>query len=129
MAFHGSLTTQEASTKDTTGDALEYEGTEQSYDISGSALILTQDDELNGGAVNVDNMEDYVRNIILYWRICLMEGDNNRTIVEEIASGVCKCTQLTLSGQTAGTSTYNYQLKGQGEYNIGDDTPESESDI
>ena len=35
MSFHGSAQTEESSTKDTTGDALEYEVVGQTYDISG----------------------------------------------------------------------------------------------
>ena len=114
MSFHGSLQTQESSTKDTTGDALEYEVTGQSYDISGSALTLVPSDTLNTGADSLNDMETFVQNTLLYWRICLMEGTNNRTVVEEIASGQCRCTQLQLQGQNRQNAQYSYTLQGYG---------------
>ena len=72
MALHGSAQTEESSTKDTTGDALEYEVVGQSYDISGSALILTPDDTLGGNTANtLNDIEGWVKDQLLYWRICL----------------------------------------------------------
>lgn len=118
MSLHCSLQTEESSTKDTTGDALEYEGTGQSYDISGSGLMLTPSDTLNTGANSLNDMENYVKNTLLYWRICLMDGANNRTVVEEIASGQCKCTQLQIQGQNKQTSSYNYTLNGYGPITV-----------
>ena len=119
MSLHGSAQTEQSSTKDTTGDALEYEVTGQTYDISGSALVLTPADTLNTGANSVNDMESYVTNQLLFWRICLMEGEHNRTVVEEIASGQCKCTQLQLQGQNKQTASYNYTLQGYGAITIG----------
>lgn len=119
MAFHGSAQTEESSTKDTTGDALEYEVTGLGYDITGSALILTPNDALNTGGVSVNDMESYVQNTLLYWSICLCEGTNNRTVVEEIAHGTCKCTQLQLQGQNRQNGVYNYTLKGYGAITVG----------
>ena len=118
MAFHASLQTEESSTKDTTGDTLEYEATGQSYDISGSGLVLTPSDTLNTGANSLNDMENYVRNTLLYWKICLVNGTNNRTVVEEIASGTCKCTQLQIQSQTKQAVQYNYTLNGYGAFTV-----------
>jgi len=118
MSLHCSLQTEESSTKDTTGDALEYDATGQSYDISGSGLVLTPADTLNTGANSLNDMEGYVQNTLLYWRICLMEGTNNRTVVEEIASGQCKCTQLQIQGQNKQNASYNYTLNGYGPITV-----------
>ena len=56
MQLHGSATTEESSTKDTTGDDLEYEVTGLSYDISGSGLVLSTDDALNTGANSANDV-------------------------------------------------------------------------
>jgi len=114
MSLHGSAQTEESSTKDTTGDALEYDVVGQSYDITGSGLVLTPSDSLNTGANGLNDMEGYVQDTMLYWRICLMEGTNNRTVVEEIAHGTCKCTQLQMKGQNKQNASYNYTLNGYG---------------
>ena len=119
MSLHGSAQTEESSTKDTTGDALEYEVTGQSYDISGSALMLVPNDSLNTGANSFNDLEGLVNNTTLYWRICLMEGTNNRTVVEEIASGQAKLTSLQAQGQNKQNAQYNYTLTGYGAITIG----------
>ena len=126
MSLHLSLETQESSTKDTTGDALEYEATGQSYDISGSALVLTPADALNTGANSLNDMLDLVGDTLLYWRICLMEGTNNRTIVETICSGNAKLTQLNPTGQNKQTAQYSYTLTGFGGITVTSDTSSSE---
>ena len=56
MSLHGSAQTEESSTKDTTGDALEYDVVGQSYDITGSGLVLTPSDSLNTGANGLNDM-------------------------------------------------------------------------
>ena len=122
MSLHCSLQTEESSTKDTTGDALEYDATGQSSDLSGSGLVLTPADALNTGANSLNDMEGYVQNTLLYWRICLMEGTNNRTVVEEIASGQCKCTQLQIQGQNKQNASYNYTLNGYGAISVPDES-------
>ena len=119
MALHGSAQTEESSTKDTTGDALEYEVVGQSYDISGSALILTPDDTLGGNTANtLNDIEGWVKDQLLYWRICLMEGTNNRTVVEEICSGTGKITQLQAQGQNKQNAQYSYTLTGYGAITV-----------
>ena len=114
MALHGSAQTEDSSTKDTTGDALEYEVTGESYDITGSGLVLTPNDTLLANAVGLNDFETWVKDQLLYWRICVMEGTNNRTIVEEICHGQCKCTNLQIQAQNQQVTTYNYTLNGYG---------------
>lgn len=118
MALHCSLDTQEDSTKDTTGDALEYTATGQNYDISGSALVLTPADALNTGANSLNDMLSLVGDTLLYWRICLMEGTNNRSIAETICSGQAKLTQINPQGQNKQTAQYSYTLTGYGEITV-----------
>lgn len=112
MSIHFSASTEESTTKDTTGDWLEYEITGQSYEISGSALILTPADSLNTGGVSLDNMLNNLGDTALYWRIALMSGTNNRTLDQTILSGTAKLTNLQLNGQNKANATYTYTLTG-----------------
>lgn len=120
MSLHLSAQTEDSSTKDTTGDALEYEVTGQSYDISGSGLILTPSDTLLTGGVGLNDFEGWVKDQKLYWSICVMEGTNNRTVVETICSGTGKLTNLQISAQVKQTANYNYTLTGDGALYIGE---------
>ena len=124
MALHGSAQTEESSTNDTTGDALEYDVVGMSYDITGSGLVLTPNDSLLTGAVGLNDLESWVTDQMLYWRICVMEGTNNRTVVEEIAHGTGKLTSLQMQGQNKQNAQYNYTLTGNGSLVVGE-TPSS----
>lgn len=126
MKFHGSASTEEDSTKDTTGNATEYEVTELSYDITGSAVMLKPNDTLNTGAVTASDLMNYFGDTLLYWRICVMEGEHNRTIVEEIFNGRAKLTNLSIQAQNKQNVTINYTLNGHGKFNIAP-TPNSAS--
>ena len=114
MALHGSAQTEDSTTKDTTGTDLEYEVTGQSYDITGSGLVLTPNDTLLTGAVGLNDFENWIKDQLLNWKICVMEGTNNRTVVEEIAHGECKCTNLQIQAQNKQNAQYNYTLNGYG---------------
>jgi hypothetical protein len=121
MALHGSAQTEDSSTKDTTGDALEYEVVGQSYDITGSGLVLTPNDTMLTGGLGLNDFEGWVKDQLLYWRICVMEGTNNRTVVEEIAHGQGKLTNLQISAQNKQNASYNYTLNGYGAIVPGSD--------
>ena len=121
MALHGSAQTEDSSTKDTTGDALEYEVVGQSYDITGSGLVITPNDTLLTGGIGLNDFEGWVKDQMLYWRICVMEGTNNRTVVEEIAHGQGKLTNLQIQAQNKQTTTYNYTINGYGAIVPGSD--------
>ena len=121
MALHGSAQTEDSSTKDTTGSALEYEVTGQSYDITGSGLVLTPNDTLLTGAIGLNDFESWLQDQVLNWKICVMEGTNNRTVVETIASGQGKLTNLQIQAQNKQNATYNYTINGYGAIVPGDD--------
>jgi hypothetical protein len=121
MALHGSAQTEDSSTKDTTGNALEYEVTGQSYDITGSGLVLTPNDTLLTGAVGLNDFESWLQDQVLNWKICVMEGTNNRTVVETIASGQGKLTNLQIQAQNKQNTTYNYTINGYGAIVPGSD--------
>lgn len=124
MALHGSAQTEDSSTKDTTGNALEYEVTGQSYDITGSGLVLTPNDTLLTGAVGLNDFESWLQDQVLNWKICVMEGTNNRTVVETIASGRGKLTNLQIQAQNKQNATYNYTINGYGAIVPGADAGE-----
>ena len=121
MALHGSAQTEDSSTKDTTGSDLEYEVTGQSYDITGSGLVLTPNDTLLTGAVGLNDFENWIKDQLLNWKICVMEGTNNRTVVETIASGQGKLTNLQIQAQNKQYATYNYTINGYGAIVPGSD--------
>ena len=120
LALHGSAQTEDSTTKDTTGTDLEYEVTAQSYDITGSGLVLSPDDALLAGAVGLNDFESWLQDQVLNWKICVMEGTNNRTIVEEIANGQGKLTNLRIDAQNKQNATYNYTINGYGAINVGE---------
>ena len=122
MALHGSAQTEDSSTKDTTGNALEYDVTGQSYDITGSGLVLTPNDTLLTGAVGLNDFESWLQDQVLNWKICVMEGTNNRTVVEEIAHGQGKLTNLQIQAQNKQNATYNYTINGYGAIVPGTDS-------
>lgn len=128
MALHGSAQTEDSTTKDTTGSDLEFEVTGQSYDITGSGLVLTPNDSLLTGAVGLNDFENWLKDQLLYWRICVMEGTNNRTIVSEIAHGNGKLTNLQIQAPNKQNVNYNYTINGYGAIVPGTDTTTQDDD-
>ena len=128
LTLHLSAQTEESSTKDTTGSALEYEVTGQSYEISGSALVLSDDDTLLTGATKLDDFLSADSDTLLYWSIYIVEGTNNRTLATKLLSGTAKLTQLQMNGQNRQNATYSYTLKGVGAVKV-EYSPESSSAI
>ena len=122
MTLHGSAQTEDSSTKDTTGNALEFEVTGQTYDITGSGLVLTPNDTLLTGGHGLNDFESWLQDQILNWRICVMSGDNNRTVVEEIAHGQGKLTNLQIQAQVKQNTTYSYTINGYGSIVPGTDS-------
>ena len=114
MTLHGTAQTEESSTKDTTGDDLEFEVTSLGYEITGSALVLTEGDNLLSGSVSFREFVDSLKNQLFNWKICVMEGEHNRTIVEEICHGQAKLTNLQAQAPNKQNTTYNYTLAGYG---------------
>lgn len=114
LTLHGTAQTEESSTKDTTGDDLEFEVMSLGYEITGSALVLAPEDYLSSNAVSLSEFIDSLKNRLFNWKICVMEGTNNRTIVEEIAHGQAKLTNLQATAPNKQNTTYNYTLAGYG---------------
>lgn len=119
MSLHLSAQTEDSSTKDTTGDWLEYEVTGQSYDISFNALVLSPDDTLGGATANtLNDFETNLKDDVLYWKIATVDGTNNRTAVQTLFSGTAKLTQLQINAQNKQNATYSGTLNGYGAITI-----------
>ena len=121
LTLHVSLTLEDATTKDTTGDWIVQEPTGLSYDISTSALMRGDDtitSQVDGQAIA--NIEDiYEASQPVKWKIANTSGDNNRTAGATIVSGSVVITQLTLNGPNRKNATYDAQLTGYGDYTVG----------
>ena len=121
LTLHVSLTLEDATTKDTTGDWVVQEPTGLSYDISTSALMRGDDtitSSVDGQAI--DNLEDiYEASQPVKWKIANVSGENNRTAGATIVSGSVVITQLTLNGPNRQNATYDAQLSGYGDYTVG----------
>ena len=127
MQLHLAAQTEDSSTKDVTADWLEYDVVGQSYDITGSALILTDDDALGGNsAVTLDDMLGFIGDNELYWKICIVNGTNNRTVDDPICSGKCKLTSLQMNGQNKTNASYSYTLNGYGAIEVAGATTSSQ---
>jgi len=114
MQLHGSAQTEDSSTKETPGYAQEFEVISQSYDITGTGLLLTPNDAYLTGGVGLNDFEGWLQDQKLYWRICVVDGNSNRDIVEVICSGTGKLTSLNPTGQSKQNATFSYTLSGDG---------------
>ena len=121
LSLHVSLSMEDATTKDTTGDWQVQEPTALSYDISTSALMKGNDTISSG--VSGQNLSDimgiYEAASPVKWQIANVSGDNNRTKGAVIASGSVVITSLTLNGPNSQNTTYDAQLQGYGAYTVG----------
>lgn len=117
LSLHVSLTLEDATTKDTTGDWVIQEPTAISYDISTTALVRTT--ETISSAVQAQALADveeiYEASTPVRWQIANTSGDNQRTKDTTIASGSCIITQLTINGANRQNADYTAQLTGYGE--------------
>ena len=122
LSLHVSMTLEDATTKDTTGNWQIQEPTGLSYDISTSALVRGNDTITSAvAAQDLASIESiYEAGTPVKWKICNVSGDNQRTAGAVIASGSVLLTQLTLNGPNRGqNATYDAQLTGYGSYTVG----------
>ena len=120
LSLHVSMSLEDATTKDTTGDWQVQEPTALSYDISSNAMVLSG--ETITSAVegqDLASIEDiYEAGVPVHFQIANVSGANNRTAGATIVSGSVIITQLTLNGPL-GTADYTAQLNGYGNYTVG----------
>jgi predicted secreted protein len=121
LSLHVSLSLEEATTKDTTGDWVIQEATGLSYDISTNALVSSGDTITSQvGGQSLDNLEAiYEASQPVKWQIANVSGANQRTKGAVIASGSVVITQLTINAANRQTATYDAQLQGFGPYTVG----------
>lgn len=121
LSLHVSMTLEDATTKDTTGNWQIQEPTGLSYDISTSALVRSNDTITSAvAAQDLASIESiYEAGTPVKWKICNVSGANQRTAGAVIASGSVLLTQLTLNGPNRQNATYDAQLTGYGAYTVG----------
>ena len=121
LSLHVSLSLEEATTKDTTGDWVIQEATGLSYDISTNALVSSGDVITSQvGGQSLDNLEAiYEASQPVKWQIANVSGANQRTKGAVICSGSVVITQLAIQAANRTTATYDAQLQGFGSYTVG----------
>ena len=121
LSLHVSMTLEDATTKDTTGNWQIQEPTGLSYDISTSALVRGNDTITSAvAAQDLASIESiYEAGTPVKWKIANASGANNRTAGAVIASGSVLLTQLTLNGPNRQNATFTAQLNGYGAYTVG----------
>ena len=120
LSLHVSMSLEDATTKDTTGDWQVQEPTALSYDISSNALVRSGD-TITSAVQGQDfaSVEDiYEAGTPVKFQIANVSGANNRTKGAIICSGSVVITQLTLNAPNRQNATYDTQLTGYGIYTV-----------
>lgn len=120
LSLHVSLTLEDATTKDTSGDWQIQEPTALSYDISTGALIRSGETITSQvGAKSLADIETiYEAGTPVKWKIANVGGDNNRTASSTIVSGSVVLTQLQVNGPNRANADYSATLNGYGDYTV-----------
>ena len=116
LSLHLSLTLEDSTTKDTTGDWQVQEPTAINYDISTNALVESNEtitSSVDGYELS-DLMALYEAGQQFGWEIANTSGDNNRTIGTVIAQGNALLTTLTINAANRQAATYTAQFTGYG---------------
>lgn len=116
LTLHASLSLEESTTKDTSGEWLTYEPVGFNYDISTNALVRGGDDITSSvDGQGLSELESiYEAGTPVKWQIANVSGANQRTKGAIIASGSAVLTQLQLSAQNRAAATYDASLNGFG---------------
>ena len=120
LSLHVSLTLEDATTKDTTGDWQVQEPTALSFDISSNALVRSAD-TITSTVQGQDfaSIEDiYEASVPVRFQIANVSGANNRTKGAIICSGSVVITQLVVNAPNRQNSNYTTTLTGYGIYNV-----------
>ena len=120
LSLHVSMSLEDATTKDTTGEWKVQEPTALSYDISTSALMRSGDTITSQvGAKSLADLETiYEAGTPVKFMIANVGGDNNRTASSTIISGSVTLTQLTLNGPSRQNADYTANFNGYGDYSV-----------
>lgn len=120
LSIHCSITLEDASTKDTSGEWTIQEPTALSYDISTGALVHSGETITSQvGAKALADLETIYQNgTPVKWKIANVGGDNNRTASSTICSGSVVLQTLTVNGPNRANADYTAQLVGYGDYQV-----------
>ena len=121
LSLHVSMSLEDATTKDTTGDWQVQEPTSLTWEISSNALVRSGD-TITSTVLGQDfaSVEDiYEASAPVKFQIANVSGANNRTKGAVICSGSVVITQLTLNAQNRQNATYSTTLSGYGMYTVG----------
>lgn len=120
LSLHVSMTLEDASTKDTSGEWTIQEPTALSYDISTGALVHSGETITSAvGAKGFADLENiYETGTPVKWKIANVGGDNNRTASSTICSGSVVLQTLTVNGPNRANADYTAQLVGYGDYQV-----------
>lgn len=121
LSVHVSLSIENSSTKDTTGDWLIQEPTALNFDISTSALVRSGDTITSavGGKSFADLETIYENSTPVRFQIANVSGDNNRTKGAVIMSGSVILASLTNNNPNRQNSDYSANFNGYGDYTVG----------
>lgn len=121
LSLHVSMSLENATTKDTTGDWDVQEPTELSYDISTTALVRSGDTITSSvAAQDLASIEDiYEASTPVKFQIANVSGANQRTKGAIIVSGSVVITQLKLNAANRQNADYSATLNGYGTYTVG----------
>lgn len=120
LSLHVSLTLEDVTTKDTTGDWQVQEPTALAWDISSNALVKSGDTITSTvQGQDLASIEDiYEASTPVKVKIANVSGANNRTAGATILSGSVIVTQLTLNAPNRQNATFDTQLTGYGVYTV-----------
>ena len=120
LALHVSMTLEDATTKDTTGDWQVQEPTALAWDISSNALVKSGDtitSTVQGqDFASIENIYEAATPVKV--KIANVSGANNRTAGATILSGSVVVTQLTQNAPNRQNATFDTQFTGYGIYTV-----------
>ena len=120
LSLHVSMTMENATTKDTTGDWEIQEPTALNFDITSGALMRSGDNitsQVAGKSV-ADLEAIYEAGTPVKFQIANVSGDNQRTKGTVIVGGSVVLTQLQLNGPNRQNADYQATLNGFGPYEL-----------
>ena len=117
LSLELSMELEDATTKDTTGDWRVQEPTGYTFTITTNSLVRSGDTITSAvaGKTYSDLMDIYEAGNPVRFQIANVGGDNNRTKLNVLASGLVVLTALNSSHQNRQNSTYDATLSGYGE--------------
>ena len=121
MTLHLSATTEDSTTKDssdTNGSWNEYDVTQRAGDISFNALVGVGTD---AGGESFADFLDKVNDSLINWKVCMVSGDNNRTLGKTVCSGKGKLVNIQASAQNRQKATYSGSINIYGPVTVGND--------